>query len=158
MHFAHCCKQSIKKEIDAVHSAYAAAATKALAAAKPVVDPETEKTRQELDDRVASLAAILAGFKDEGVLLDVVAWNDGTVWRAAIGGKVAECNVTWYGALTCHVMVIVCLYGATCNVMLWGSAKQGRVGQGARPTQLIMAQAMHLDPRRWRCSQCFRRA
>ena len=79
-------------------------------------------------------------------------------WRAAIGGKVAECNVTWYGALTCHVMVIVCLYGATCNVMLWGSAKQGRVGQGARPTQLIMAQAMHLDPRRWRCSQCFRRA
>ena len=78
-----------KKEWDKTHHAAEAAATEAVAVwakAHPEATPTPDamKEKQELDERVAQLSALKFDFT--GPVYDVVVWNDGKVWRAAVDG------------------------------------------------------------------------
>lgn len=48
--------------------------------------PEGDKVfeRKDLEDTVSQLEALQKDFDDVGIVMDVVAWHDGKVWRAAI--------------------------------------------------------------------------
>lgn len=78
-----------KKEWDKSHHAAEAVAVQAVAQwekANPGASPSPDamKEKQELDERVAQLSALKFDFS--GPIYDVVVWNDGENWRAAVDG------------------------------------------------------------------------
>jgi tripeptidyl-peptidase-2 len=82
-------KKERKAASDEVHLGYAAEARKRLLDfekenPKPLKDEALKLQLKDLEDRVAQLAAAQSSSEDEGPLLDVVAWHDGTHWRAAV--------------------------------------------------------------------------
>jgi len=53
----------------------------------PKPQGEAVRTRKDLEERITQLASLQKAREDHGTILDVVAWFDGRLWRAAIGTR-----------------------------------------------------------------------
>jgi tripeptidyl-peptidase-2 len=80
-------KKERKQVFEETHRGYITKAQKeadSFAADHPKVEGDMAMKKKEMEARVEQLNALLTGYADDGPMLDVVCWNDGNTWRAAV--------------------------------------------------------------------------